>query len=123
MSTDNPISQAAAALGRIKSEKKAAASRENGKKGGRPPIPFDPETGRFDHSSSPDGPGKTSTFWGRSHLQYHNLFVIRRGDDLVVDEKRVPLGFRTAKAAKSSEAFREGDRVVRVFDLPKKVSL
>lgn len=33
---DNFISAAAAALGRIKSEAKAAASRENGKKGGRP---------------------------------------------------------------------------------------
>ena len=36
MTTDNPISQAAAALGRIKSETNAAASRENGMKGGRP---------------------------------------------------------------------------------------
>ena len=32
----NEISNAAAALGRIKSPAKAAASRENGKKGGRP---------------------------------------------------------------------------------------
>jgi hypothetical protein len=30
------ISKAAAALGRIKTDKKAASSRENGKKGGRP---------------------------------------------------------------------------------------
>ena len=30
--------QLAAGMGAIKSDKKAAASRENGKKGGRPPI-------------------------------------------------------------------------------------
>ena len=39
---DNPISAAAAALGRIKSPAKAAASRENGKKGGRPVIDIEP---------------------------------------------------------------------------------
>ena len=33
---ENPITNAAATLGRIKSTRKAAASRENGKKGGRP---------------------------------------------------------------------------------------
>jgi len=33
---ETTVSEAAATLGRIKSEKKAAASRENGKKGGRP---------------------------------------------------------------------------------------
>lgn len=32
----SPISAAAAALGRVKSDRKAAAVRENGKKGGRP---------------------------------------------------------------------------------------
>lgn len=31
-----PVKQAAIALGKIKSEKKSKASRENGKKGGRP---------------------------------------------------------------------------------------
>ena len=33
------VSEAAAVLGRIKTEKKAASSRENGKKGGRPAGP------------------------------------------------------------------------------------
>lgn len=33
---ENPITNAAAALGSIKSNKKSASSRENGKKGGRP---------------------------------------------------------------------------------------
>jgi len=32
----NPISAAAAAMGRVKSERKTATSRENGRKGGRP---------------------------------------------------------------------------------------
>ena len=32
----NKISKAASLLGKIKSEKKAAAARKNGKKGGRP---------------------------------------------------------------------------------------
>jgi len=32
--------QIASELGKIKTEKKAAASRENGKKGGRPPGPL-----------------------------------------------------------------------------------
>lgn len=35
------VSRAAAALGSIKTPKKAAASRENGKKGGRPPADID----------------------------------------------------------------------------------
>lgn len=38
MTTPNEISAAAALLGRVKSERKAAASRENGKRGGRPKI-------------------------------------------------------------------------------------
>lgn len=36
MSKDNKIREAAKILGSIKSKKKAAACRENGKKGGRP---------------------------------------------------------------------------------------
>jgi len=32
-----PIQEAAAAMGRVKSDRKTAAVRENGKKGGRPP--------------------------------------------------------------------------------------
>jgi hypothetical protein len=36
MTSNKDISEAARALGRIRSEKKAASSRENGKKGGRP---------------------------------------------------------------------------------------
>jgi len=45
MTTEKQASKAAAALGRIKTPKKAAASRENGKKGGRPAkyIAFDCE--------------------------------------------------------------------------------
>lgn len=36
--TMTPIQKAAAAMGRVKSDKKTAAVRENGKKGGRPRI-------------------------------------------------------------------------------------
>ena len=39
LSMKTPIQQAAAAMGRVKSDKKAAAARENGKRGGRPPTP------------------------------------------------------------------------------------
>lgn len=39
MKKETTVSEAAATLGRIKSEKKAASSRENGKKGGRPAGP------------------------------------------------------------------------------------
>jgi hypothetical protein len=35
---ENQISKAAAALGSIRTEKKAVSSRENGKKGGRPRV-------------------------------------------------------------------------------------
>lgn len=40
LSRENDLTEAARAMGRVKSDKKAAAVRENGKKGGRPTVKY-----------------------------------------------------------------------------------
>jgi hypothetical protein len=88
----------------------------------RPIPPFNPTTGEFDHAAHSSGPSKTSVFSGMVFLEYHNLILIRRGEDLIRDSKGVPLGFVTPKAAKSSAAWKPGDKAVRTYNLPRKLA-
>lgn len=48
-----PKNPAAVAMGKIKSESKSRASRENGKKGGRPRTKTGPVINVYHHSASP----------------------------------------------------------------------
>jgi hypothetical protein len=59
---ENPITNAAATLGRIKSTRKAASSRENGKKGGRPKFfyGFRYFSGRSTTTGTPGRQGRMS---------------------------------------------------------------
>jgi hypothetical protein len=121
----NELSKAAAALGRkggkVKSEAKSAAARENGKRGGRPSIPFDPVTGEYLEHHNLAKTGRTSAYEGRARMGFHNLYVIRRDNDLLRDSRGVPFGFRTAAAARAAAVYFRGDKVGRVLDMPLKV--
>ena len=116
---------AAQSLGRLggskTSEAKTSAARANGAKGGRPRKDNFAADGKFPRQESNkdiygNPTGKTSVFDAMIELSVYNMFVIRRGDQLLMDAG-VPLAFPDSESAKQIAI--SGDKFMRWNKVPK----
>jgi hypothetical protein len=119
------IQKAASALGKIggasKSPAKSAASRANGAKGGRPRKDSFAPDGQFPRQASnkdinANPTGKTSVFSALTEIDVYDMFVIRRGAELV-SSAGVPLAFADVSDAKSVAI--HGDKIMRWSKVPR----